>query len=446
VLHVDAGDYFWGRDTVPPKELAQRRLKAELLAEAAGPEYLALDAMTPGDGDFAFGLSFLQQQAKEHSLPYVSANLRTTAGDALFPAYKVVEKGGKRIGITGALSEIVSISGVQVASSKDAIAGVVKTLREAEKVDLVVVLSHLGLTDDKALASAVPEIDMIFGGHSRRHQEQAAIVGDTAIFQAGSRGKALGEAAFLFRGGRGFANPGAKVQIERQRAVIEQQVARFEKQLAGDVPEKDRPRLQRVLDFNKRKLEELVVPPEDDGSRSLIAGRKVDMHRSLADEPKMTKLVDATLEQLGPLLAAEAAEKAKHHPKPTAEKSRGDWVGANACRTCHAVQFEDWRKTPHARAYVTLLKEKRQYDLDCWSCHVTGAGAKGGPASPTEVGYLRNVQCEACHGPGREHVENPTVDMNKSPKEAHCKGCHTDEQTEGRFVFDDYLPKIDHKD
>ncbi len=445
MLHVDAGDYFWGRDTVPPPEVQQRRLKAELLAEAAGPKYLGFDAMTPGDGDFAFGPAFVTEQAKRHSLPYVSANVRTVDGAALFPAYKVVERGDWKIGITGVLSETASITGLKIAPSKEAVAGVVRTLREAEKVDIVVVLSHLGLTDDKALARLVPEIDMIFGGHSRRHQEQAAIVGDTAIFQAGSRGKALGEAAFLLRGARGFANPGAKLQIERQRAVIEKQVARFQEQLAGDLDEATRTRLSRVLKFNQDKLETLVIPPDDDGTRSLIEGRKVDMHRSLPDEPAMAKLVDATLEKLGPMLVAEEAEKAKNRPKPPKKKQMGDWVGANACRACHAVQFEDWRKTPHARAYVTLLKEKRQYDLDCWSCHVTGAGELGGPQSPTEVGYLRNVQCEACHGPGREHVQDATVDMVKSPSEATCLGCHTEEQTEGRFVHDEYRPKIDHR-
>ena len=123
----------------------------------------------------------------------------------------------------------------------------------------------------------------------------------------------------------------------------------------------------------------------------------------------------------------------------------GDWLGANACRACHPTQYEDWRKTPHARAYATLIKEKRQYDLDCWSCHVTGAGREGGPQTPQSVGHLRNVQCESCHGPGKKHVADPTVDMRKSPGEALCKTCHSDEQTEARFVYADYLPKVDHK-
>ena len=448
MLHLDAGDYLWGRPVVAPKELEQRKLKAELLAEAAGPKWLALDAMTVGDGDFAFGVDFLRDQARSHSLPYVSANIRTTEGADLFPDFKIVERGGLRIGITGLLSESRAISGIFVDPSVEAATRVVSKLKE-EKVDLVVVLSHLGLTDDRLLAAEVPDIDLIFGGHSRRHQEQPAIVGETAIFQAGSRGKSLGQASFNFRGGRGFANPGAKLEIERRRAVIEKQVARFQAQVAAADEEVTKERLARVLEFNTKKLETLVVPPDDDGTRSLVVGRKVDMGRAIPDDAAMLKRVQAALEEMGPEIGGEHAGHA-HGPgghgqaQPRAKAPIGDWVGANACRACHQTQFDDWRKTSHARAYVTLVKEKRQYDLDCWSCHVTGAEQPGGPQTPSEVGHLRNVQCESCHGPGRKHVADPTVDMVRAPTEEHCKSCHSDEQTEGRFDYKKYLQKVDH--
>jgi hypothetical protein len=431
---------------VPPREIEQRRLKAQLLAEAAGAKFLAFDAMTVGDGDLAFGVDFLREMAEQHGLPYVSANVRTMQGDAIFPSYLVLERGGKRIGITGLLSESHSLGQALVDPAIEAGAKVVRALRDEEKVDLVIVLSHLGLTEDKKLAAAVPDIDLIFGGHSRRHQETPAIVGDTAIFQAGSRGKNLGEAALLLRSARGWANPGAKPLIERQRALIEKQVERFRSRLTDAQDETSRKRIERVLRFNEKKLVALVVPPDDDGTRSLIAARKIDMNRAIVDETAMAALVDATLEKLGPALAAEAEARGKRGAQESARvKTMGDWVGANACRSCHQTQFEDWRTTPHARAYVTLLRERRQNDLDCWSCHVTGAEQPGGPQSPLEVGFLRNVQCESCHGPGRKHLEDPAeVDMVRNPGEAHCKGCHSDEQTEGRFVFADYLPKVDH--
>ena len=134
-------------------------------------------------------------------------------------------------------------------------------------------------------------------------------------------------------------------------------------------------------------------------------------------------------------------------PEITVKESYGDYVTARTCMGCHKEQHADWMKTPHARAWATLVKERRQYDLDCWSCHVTGAGKEGGPEGPDEVGPLKNVQCEACHGPGKAHVAAPTKEnIVLAPSEALCKECHTEEQTEGRFVHADYLPKVDHKD
>ena len=189
----------------------------------------------------------------------------------------------------------------------------------------------------------------------------------------------------------------------------------------------------------------MVVPADDDGARSLISGTKVDMGRTLDDDPKMAALVDATLDKMGPTVDSHDHGSPAVADLTRVEKPKGDWVGADSCRACHEKQFEDWRTTPHARAYVTLLKEKRQYDQDCWSCHVTGAGMPGGPQTPKEVGHLRNVQCESCHGAGRKHIEDPRTDMVKDPGEAHCKTCHSDEQTEGRFEYSEYLPKVQHR-
>jgi 5'-nucleotidase len=80
----------------------------------------------------------------------------------------------------------------------------VKTLREAEKVDVVICLSHGGLEKDKQgryttgddvrLAEAVPGIDVVIGGHSHTELREAIIVeGRTPVVQTGLEGKNLGE-------------------------------------------------------------------------------------------------------------------------------------------------------------------------------------------------------------------------------------------------------------
>jgi 2',3'-cyclic-nucleotide 2'-phosphodiesterase (5'-nucleotidase family) len=58
--------------------------------------------------------------------------------------------------------------------------------------DLIVVLSHLGLDGDRALAVAVDGIDIIVGGHSHVFLERPDEVNGTIIVQAGAKGQVLG--------------------------------------------------------------------------------------------------------------------------------------------------------------------------------------------------------------------------------------------------------------
>ena len=112
---------------------------------------------------------------------------------------------------------------------------------------------------------------------------------------------------------------------------------------------------------------------------------------------------------------------------------KATYVGSERCSDCHSDAAKVWMKTPHAIATETLEKLKhpsgRQYDPECMMCHTTGFKHPGGynnyvvnlanwPAKPEQApnakkikahnDNLRGVSCESCHGPGSEHVKNPT--------------------------------------
>ncbi len=407
---------------------------------------MGLDALNPGDGDLAFGLAFLVEGAAEHKLPYVSANLTDKGGKLVFPATRVVQRGGLKVGITGAIGEEFSPTDADILPATAAVTQAVAALR-AQNVDLVILLSHLGLDGDKAIAAAVPGIDAIFGGHDRRHMESPTIVGGTAIFQAGSRAKYVGQATLvLVPGAKGWADPKGRDAAIRQRERTQAQVLRYEQQLAEAPDEATKKRLERVLTFARKRVEDMVVPEEVTGPTNRVEATKIPMGASLEDEPKMKALVDATLESMGPQLGDDGHGHAPGDHGKQALINTGPWVTSRQCRACHPAQYKDWTGSKHAHAYATLMKEKRHFDHQCWSCHSTGAGKPGGPQTPTEVGPLRNVQCESCHGPGQDHLAKPGKgNIVRTPNEAVCMECHTEEQTEGRFVFEDYLPKIDHQ-
>ncbi len=99
------------------------------------------------------------------------------------------------------------------------------------------------------------------------------------------------------------------------------------------------------------------------------------------------------------------------------------FVGAKACQECHPQAFSIWEKTKHAKAYETLAAKNKNFDGACLTCHVVGLNSKaGGFISKEETPHLLGVQCENCHNPRKEHVQNPIVKLGT--KENVCQSCH----------------------
>ncbi len=83
---------------------------------------------------------------------------------------------------------------------------VVDQVRETEKPDLVVVISHNGMDVDLKMASVVTGIDVIFGGHTHDGMPAPTVVtnpgGKTLVTNAGSNGKFLGVMDLDVKGGK----------------------------------------------------------------------------------------------------------------------------------------------------------------------------------------------------------------------------------------------------
>ena len=88
---------------------------------------------------------------------------------------------------------------------------------------------------------------------------------------------------------------------------------------------------------------------------------------------------------------------------------RADYVGSNACKSCHAAEFATWASGPHARAGATLAHAGKGSDAACLHCHTTGFDRAGGfpsTAAASAQPDLGRVGCESCHGPGGDHVKD----------------------------------------
>jgi sulfur-oxidizing protein SoxB len=126
-----------------------------------------------------------------------------TATGRVFKPATIKEVGGHRVGVVGQALPYVPIAhpkrftpdwtfGIREAELQKVVDG----LRQKDKVDAVILLSHNGMDLDLKLASRVTGIDVILGGHTHDAVPQPVAVansgGRTLVTNAGSAGKFLG--------------------------------------------------------------------------------------------------------------------------------------------------------------------------------------------------------------------------------------------------------------
>jgi hypothetical protein len=117
------------------------------------------------------------------------------------------------------------------------------------------------------------------------------------------------------------------------------------------------------------------------------------------------------------------------------------YLGMSNCIPCHAREVAQWQATPHARAWQTLVDQRKESTPECLACHVTGFTSPGGFETGEDWARFGNVQCEACHGMGTHH--NAWAKGGSVVAEATCRGCHT-AVTSPTFALAEYRPHILH--
>lgn len=122
------------------------------------------------------------------------------------------------------------------------------------------------------------------------------------------------------------------------------------------------------------------------------------------------------------------------------------YAGAEACRACHAEQYEQWRATPHATALETLVAQRRASQPKCVRCHVLGLGREPGFDLTRPEERFAGVQCEHCHGAGGEHVRSPAASpLARAPGLGTCLECHDPEHSDWfERDFHDRLERVRH--
>jgi 2',3'-cyclic-nucleotide 2'-phosphodiesterase (5'-nucleotidase family) len=129
--------------------------------------------------------------------PVVTCNMYDLEGQKLdfLDDAMVLQVSGIRVlivGVTAAMNVFYHLFGIHVKDPQEEVQRVLAKYEETS-YDLLVILSHLGITRDRELASKFPNIDIIIGGHSHTMLEKPFVENHSIICQAGHYGEYLGE-------------------------------------------------------------------------------------------------------------------------------------------------------------------------------------------------------------------------------------------------------------
>jgi len=328
------------------------------------------DVVTPGEREFNFGQRFLLDCFKKTRMDLVCANLIDAQTKKPFVKPYVIRRAGPvRVaffGLMGKDLKIRTLAGEHQLEVQDPFETAKKIVPELRKrADVVVLLSHIGLTEGQRLTLEVPGIDLMFFGHMPGMvKEIAKNTSGVIVARAGERGQYI---------------PSIHLEVE-------------------------------------------------DGKIKSYDGEVVTLDDKVPADEAMNLAVDSFSDALNKRFSQAAEASAAAAARATSASVTGDqYLSEKNCRRCHEAEYQKYTKQAHAHAFETLEKNQRESTPECLPCHVVGIGLPGGFVSKQATPDLINVQCENCHGMGTKHDQMTSGGAVVGPEV--CQTCHSQQQS-----------------
>ena len=191
-LVLNAGDDFQG---TPISNFTRGKSQIELM------NLYNVDAFVIGNHEFDYSQYSLDSSLQTANFPVLSANVYMSSRNSLMAKpYITKEIGGVKFGIIGiTLPELFETSLPSnvtdiIMLNTDSVINVGINELKSQSCDVIVLLSHCGVEEDKLLAEKYyKDIDIIVGGHSHTPLFRPKIVNGVFIVQAGSYSRWLGK-------------------------------------------------------------------------------------------------------------------------------------------------------------------------------------------------------------------------------------------------------------
>lgn len=282
VLFLNAGDNFQG-------SLFYTTYKGTVEAEFLN--LMETDAMVVGNHEFDDGEDGLAAFLEVVQFPVLGSNVKASEASALgdrVREYVILEQGGERIGIVGAVANDtaeLSSPGEHVSIIED-VEGITAAVQavQAEGVNKIIALTHVGYPRDLEAIARIPGVDVVVGGHTNTLLSNTVEGAEgpyptmvdnpdgyqVPVVQAASYSKYLGELKVVFDDNGVVKEATGDVHlIDASVAKDEAVVARVQ-ELAGPIEE-----------LKGRVVAETMAPI--DGSRENCRARECEMGNLVAD-------------------------------------------------------------------------------------------------------------------------------------------------------------------
>ena len=232
-LLFDSGDTWHG--TVVPVRMAGSPV-VELMNE------MGYDAMVPGNVDFFYDQETLESLFSDAKFPILMANIYDAEWDerAELPnvkPYIIKELNGLKLGIVGMtyhwMAKVTDHPQWSFGLRVEEVQADIEHLRNEEKVDLVILLSHMGWKADTKYAEMVSGIDVIVGAHTHNILYRPTVIyneksgRDVLVVQSGSHGKMIGQLDLNVSDGRVTAYEQTLFPVRMREVAPDPEIAAF---------------------------------------------------------------------------------------------------------------------------------------------------------------------------------------------------------------------------
>ncbi len=397
--------------------------------------------------DLTAGLDFLRQISGQSKFSWLSANLVSKRDRRpVFKSEILLTVNNLKIGVTALTGPT---AGQQLKDQalllpwQDSLPAVIKDLKS--KSDMIILLSSLPSPANKEIARRYRNINILIQAAQGGTNIYPQPIVNTLICQTTRQGKTIGIMDINWQKSQrwGIDRAGLLRKDLNSLDRLDWRLAKYNE------PEKELKNFPAKLQIWRRlqgrrnkiqaeinRLRADIKDRRQNNPPSTFKNHFIAMETSLPDDPRISRIVRSLNKEINRLGQIKAG-KIK-----TATENK--YIGWRRCGECHKAELESWQRTRHARAYETLVKKNRQYNLDCLFCHVTGIDRRHKAAALGVSADLREVGCESCHGPGRAHAARPEKNkMRQQPTEKICLNCHTPAH-DSSFNYDTYIKQVQH--